>query len=280
MDLKRIGLIIYDLDGTLYEDTHHFDYYAKQLKQRLPENLQDTFQAEYEAALRDEHPLRIGRAYDASNDLILVQVKGHVSEVYRWDGTPVTDAAVLEQYQDGITIDMEKIFSVGDLWWVPGVIARHYGMKEAQTTEAFLATREYMMGPDFKMNPIPGLKDAIEASRANGVKQVLLTNSPQIDSEKILDKLGLLHSLDEKIFNGRKPTGTKGIFERISAQFDMPFDRILSVGDNWINEIQPAIEFGCQTVYIDPHNIGAALECDKRVSSMQEVLEIIRTAGK
>ncbi|MGB8955149.1 MAG: hypothetical protein WCC10_07240, partial [Tumebacillaceae bacterium] len=61
MDLKRINLIVYDLDGTLYEDTHHFDYYANELKKRLPEDKQAAFQADYEAARRDDHPLRIGR---------------------------------------------------------------------------------------------------------------------------------------------------------------------------------------------------------------------------
>jgi FMN phosphatase YigB (HAD superfamily) len=61
MDLSRVNLIIYDLDGTLYEDTHHFDYYAKELKNRLSSDVQDAFQADYEAAVQDKHPLRIGR---------------------------------------------------------------------------------------------------------------------------------------------------------------------------------------------------------------------------
>jgi len=279
MDLKRIDLIVYDLDGTLYEDTHHFDYYAQELKKRLPESVQSAYQADYEAAVRDEHPLRIGRTYDLNRDLILVQIKGNVQDVYRWDGTQLPSEEVQALYPNGVSVNLEDMFSVGDMWWIPGCIARHYGMNGATSSEAFLATREYMMGPEFQMNPIPGLKEAIEQSRANGVKQVLVTNSPQPDSEKILDKLGLLHSLDEKVFNARKPNGTKGVFERLSQQFDVPFDRILSVGDNWVNEILPANELGCQTVYIDPHAIGAGLEATRLVERMNDVLETIKQAG-
>ena len=156
MDLTQISLIIYDLDGTLYEDTHHFNYYANELKKRLPVDVQDKFQAEYDAALRDEHTLRIGRTYDAIRDLILVQIKGHVQEAYQWDGTPLPETEVHDLYKDGVTVNLETMFSVGDMWWVPGCMARHFGLTDAQTSEAFLATREYMMGPDFHMNRIPG----------------------------------------------------------------------------------------------------------------------------
>ncbi|HEU4964800.1 MAG TPA: HAD family hydrolase [Bacilli bacterium] len=280
MDLSNVQLIIYDLDGTLYEDTHHFDYYAGQLKQRLASDMQDKFQADYEAALNDAHPLRIGRTYDAIRDLILVQIKGDVSEAYRWDGTALSAEEVRELYPDKVTVNLEDMFSVGDMWWVPGCMARHYGLTDAGTTEAFLATREWMMGPEFEMNPIQGLKDGIAASRANGVKQVLVTNSPQQDSEKILDKIGLFESFDLKVFMARKPSGTKGVFERVSQQFGIAYEHILSVGDNWVNEILPANELGCQTIYIDPHGIGAGLESDKTVKSMQEVLPLITVAGK
>jgi FMN phosphatase YigB (HAD superfamily) len=280
MDLTRVQLIIYDLDGTLYEDTHHFDYYANELKKRLPADVQGAFQADYEAARRDDHPLRIGRTYDSNRDLILVQIKGHVSEAYHWDGTALPQAEVQELYKDGVTVNLEDMFSVGDLWWVPGCISRHYGLTDAQTSEAFLATRQFMMGPEFHMNKIPGLQEALAVSRAGGVKQVLVTNSPQVDSEKILDKIGLYESFDEKIFTARKPSGTKAVFERISQQFGIAYENILSIGDNWVNEILPANELGCQTVYIDPHDIGANLESDQRVGSMTEALSIITGAAK
>jgi FMN phosphatase YigB (HAD superfamily) len=280
MEHSRIQLIVYDLDGTLYEDTHHFDYYANELKKRLPAHKQALFQSEYEAASRDQHPLRIGRTYDANRDLILVQIKGKVREAYRWDGTLLDAAEVRELYPDGVQVNLSDMFSVGDMWWIPGCLARHYGLSDSERDEAFMATREYMMGTDFHMNSIPGLKEAIETSRSRGVKQVLVTNSPQVDSEKILDKLGLLDSFDEKVFRARKPTGTKAVFERISAQFNIPFANILSVGDNWVNEILPANELGCQTIYIDPHEIGQDLESTLRVLSMTEALASIRQTGQ
>ncbi|ASS76174.1 hypothetical protein CIG75_15325 [Tumebacillus algifaecis] len=280
MDLSRVQLIVYDLDGTLYEDTHHFDYYANELKKRLPEDVQAKFQAEYEAAQQDQHPLRIGRTYDANRDLILVQLKGDVKQVFHWDGTELPAEQVKSLYPEPVTVNLEDMFSIGDMWWVPGCMARHYGLNDAGTSEAFLATREFMMGPDFHMNRIPGLVEAIAESRAGGVKQVLVTNSPEVDSTKILEKLGLLDSFDLKVFSARKPSGTKAVFARIHEQFDLPYAQFLSIGDNWVNEILPAFELGCQSVYIDPHGIGKDWECDKRISSMEQALTLIATAGR
>ncbi|MFD2171548.1 HAD family hydrolase [Tumebacillus lipolyticus] len=280
MDLSRVNLIVYDLDGTLYEDTHHFDYYANELKKRLHQDVQGKFQSDYEAALQDEHPLRIGRTYDSNRDLILVQLKGEVTQAFHWDGTELPADEVRKLYPERVTVNLEDMFSIGDMWWVPGCMARHYGLQDAGTSEAFLATREFMMGPDFQMNRIPGLIESIATSRSGGVKQVLVTNSPEVDSTKILEKLGLLDSFDLKVFTARKPSGTKAVFARIHEQFDLPYENFLSVGDNWVNEILPAHELGCQTIYIDPHGIGQGLECDARVTSMQEALASIREAGK
>ncbi|HEX6923426.1 MAG TPA: hypothetical protein VF149_06340 [Bacillales bacterium] len=33
--LENADLVIFDLDGTLYENTDHFEYLAKQIKSRL-----------------------------------------------------------------------------------------------------------------------------------------------------------------------------------------------------------------------------------------------------
>jgi ribonucleotide monophosphatase NagD (HAD superfamily) len=38
IDLSKVKLVMFDLDGTLYEDTAHFRLYADQLKQVLRSN--------------------------------------------------------------------------------------------------------------------------------------------------------------------------------------------------------------------------------------------------
>ncbi|MDF0727383.1 hypothetical protein PY093_11865 [Cytobacillus sp. S13-E01] len=45
---NKTRVIVFDLDGTLYEDTHHFDYYALRLQEMLPEENRVLFWNDYE----------------------------------------------------------------------------------------------------------------------------------------------------------------------------------------------------------------------------------------
>jgi FMN phosphatase YigB (HAD superfamily) len=123
------------------------------------------------------------------------------------------------------------------------------------------------------MRPIAGLADAL--SRLSQEKKlVLLTNSPQSDSEAILGKLGLADVFDHKIFMGMKPVRSLEHFRELAVRYDCSFAEIISVGDNWVNDIYPPRELGCKTIFIDHHGQGEADSADVVVRSMKEVVDI------
>ncbi|MFC3523137.1 hypothetical protein ACFOLK_00405 [Marinococcus halophilus] len=68
-------LLIFDLDGTLYEDTEHFDYYAERLGAFIPEKERTTFFTEYDAVQKGERALQIGTAYDAEKDRCSISIQ-------------------------------------------------------------------------------------------------------------------------------------------------------------------------------------------------------------
>lgn len=274
MNLENIKLIVFDLDGTLYEDTHHFDYYAEQIKKKLPLDKQEAFLKDYHAVLDDKHTLKIGRVYDIEKDLILVQLDGKVREAYKWDGIRLSSTEVQELYPELITFDRETMCNVGDLWWVPNSIGRHYGLTGEQAQNSFIETREFMMTDEFVMNPVPLFKETLESIRDH-VKLVLLTNSPQPDSEQIINKLGLSEVFHQTIFEGRKPSLTKERFTEIKNAFNVEFTAILSIGDNYINEILPAKKLGCRTLFIDPHQLGMEESADKVVKNIAETIPVL-----
>lgn len=275
MELNHIKVIIFDLDGTLYEDIHHFDFYAERLKEKLEPQYQIKFLEDYRLALEGNHPLKIGRVYDVDKDLILVQMDGVIKEAYHWRGANLSKEDISLLYPKKISINLESMLSIGDLWWVPAAIARHYGLKKEQSNKAFLETREFMMGPEFKMNPVLGMKETLQNLQKN-IKLVLLTNSPQPDSEAILRKLGLNDVFNKKIYNARKPTHTEEQFASISKQFNVKFTDMLSIGDNWLNEILPAKKLGCSTIFIDPHHVGNDVTADHSVDSISEMVSILK----
>lgn len=271
-DFSQISTIIFDLDGTLYEDTHHFAYYADKIKNKLPTELQEAFQREYDCVISGNHTLKIGRMYDLKEDKILVVIKGEVKEAFEWEGKPLTKETINKLYPNSITIDMDRFFSIGDMWWVPSTIGRHLGLKTQDTQQSFLETREFMKGPDFKMNPVEGFKELLYDLRELGINLILLTNSPEPDSEAILDKLGISEVFSKKIFNGRKPTKTVEHFYSLKEEFQSDFSQMLSVGDNWLNEILPATDLGMPTIFIDSHGIGHKDSADVVVKTVGEAI--------
>lgn len=276
MSIGKIKVIVFDLDGTLYEDTNHFDYYAQRLMEKLPLEDQGSYIEEYQKARRGRHPIKIGRVFDVKEDLILVQKNQKVIEAFEWNGYRLTEERVKSMYPGSITIDNKQMLSIGDLWWIPVPIARHYGLSSKMCHQAFLETREYMMGPEFKMSRVPGLKDTLEELHSRK-KLLLLTNSPEPDSRALLEKLGLNHVFHKMIFSGKKPTHTIARFDAIQREFNVNYNEILSVGDNWVNEINPPQTLGVHTLFINQYQLGPEYEADFVVKKIKEAIPILRS---
>src|SRR5579875_1613925 len=271
--LKDIEVIVFDLDGTLYDDTHHFDFYAERLCEKLNPKNRDDFYQDYQLVKENKHPLKVGTVYDAVKDLILIQRDGKVLHAISWAGKKLAEDKVRELYPEKLKFNFHSLLNVGDFWWIPVSIAKHYGISDDGAEQAFLQTREYMMSPDFQMKEIPGFKEIL-CSLSKTKKLVLYTNSPQKDSEVILKKLGLRDFFDYKIFKGQKPVKSEEYFEIIRNHYHVSFSNILSIGDNAINEIIPANKLGCRTILIDTHNIGGQTYADYVVKNIAGVVEI------
>lgn len=268
---RDIKVLIFDLDGTLYEDTDHFDFYAEKLCEKIHPDHQEAFKADYEAILKGEHPLRMGMSYDTVEDVIIKHFDGKITEVYQWNGEKVPDHQLAKWTNHPLQHDYYSFLHIGDLWWVPAAIARHYGISKELAERAFLETREFMMTPAFNMAELNGFKESLEKLSLHK-NLVLLTNSPQKDSEVILLKLGFSDYFECKIFNGQKPIQTKHHINKIKEKYRVDYKNILCIGDNAINDILPAQELGCKTLLVDPHNISASSDADVIVRNLPEML--------
>lgn len=274
--MEKVKVIVFDLDGTLYEDTHHFDYYANKLCEKLGIEKQELFKKDYEAILTGEHALKMGTVFDADHDLILTHENGQVLQAHTWDGEPLSKHEVGKLYPKELQFNFHSMLSIGDLWWVPAAIARHYGIDNESAGLSFLETRQYMMTPEFQMKVVPGFKEILQRL-SNSKKLVLLTNSPKRDSEVLLKKLGFDNLFDMLIFNGKKPLQTRDHLTGIKENYQVEYREILCVGDNMMNEIFPAKQLGCQTILIDPHNISREVGADHIVPRLSMLVDTLIT---
>ncbi|MEW6725077.1 MAG: HAD family hydrolase [Bacillota bacterium] len=270
-----IQVMIFDLDGTLYGDTVHFDYYAQEICQRLPAALAPDFNRDYTAFWRGETALRIGWVYDREHDLVLRLEEDRVTRAQDWAQQEQPADRVSRLYPGPVIIDKQRFISLGDPWWIPACIGFHYGLQRHDTQQAFLVTREFMSGPDFFMAEVPGRTETFRAL-AERYQLVLATNSPEPDSRAIVDKLGLTPYFARMRFLSEKPMRSLELFRSVAEEFSADYPAILSVGDNLVNEITPARKLGCRTLFIDPHRYGHPGQADWIVSGVPEALQVLR----
>ena len=132
-----------------------------------------------------------------------------------------------------------------------------------------------MMGPDFTMNGVPGLAETLEQLK-NRTVLILMTNSPEPDSEAILHKLKLADVFHYKIFQAGKPIKTASHLQTIRDRYHIQYEEMISIGDNLGNDILPARRLGCRTIFIDTYGLAKQGDADVIVASMSECVPVLR----
>lgn len=227
--------ILFDFDGTLYSEQEQFRHYAQLLGEALDPGLRPAYERDLSRVRSGTHPLRPGRGYIPPG--YLVRYPGIEHGAWDWDGHPV---AKLD--------NAAPVRWVGDPWWVAPTIALHHGLSPQAQDAVFLRVREWMMTEAFPIRPVAGLRAAIDALRPR-YHPWLLTNSPEGDSRAILARLGLIDAFDELRFRCRKPAGLEQALAELKAA-----SRVVCVGDNFFNDILPAIEAGREALYVSAEN--------------------------
>ncbi len=135
--------------------------------------------------------------------------------------------------------------------------------------KAFLATRQFMMSPRCRLEVPPSLVDFLRQA-AHKAKIVVASNSPAEATGPLMEKLGLTPYFDAVFAEANKPEGLVTIVGKL---METPYDphQVFSVGDNYANDIAPAVEYGWLTAHISPHGYFPG-PCSVRAHSIEEVL--------
>lgn len=254
--------IIFDLDGTLYEDETIFDVYATKLSGFVPPARRTQFVADWEAAKAGRGVAAIGLGYEESTDRLFRFDGNRIINYIDWDGSVIP---ILEEHlaklesgavptgaaMDGPSLFGVDRFNIGDMWWLPAALAAHYGVGPDQRQQAFLATRDFMSSGNYRITPIAGVSDLLARLRASGRTLIAMTNSPPETTRDVLAQLGLTNAFAQVQPLADKPAGLTRFLH--SASLPRP---ILSVGDNYVNDIEPTLEAGASALYIDRYDLS------------------------
>ena len=140
--IDKVDVIIFDLDGTLYEGDRHFALMVENIKKRLPKEHHQAYDALYEASISGRHSLGIGKVYDVEKDVIWSwdPFTTELKEARNWDNEVVTIKDAPQKLAVS-EFDYLRWVPIGDGWWPPYCIARHFEMKVEDTQWAYMQTK-------------------------------------------------------------------------------------------------------------------------------------------
>ncbi|MBB2892615.1 HAD family hydrolase [Flexivirga oryzae] len=166
------------------------------------------------------------------------------ADVLEFVSLPASEHAV--RYADSPLRDAQDPW-VATLW-----LARRHGLTPADLEPAFLASRAALERDEFDLHADPELVDLLR-HRPPDVRVVLGTNSPDVGMARLLTRLGVDDLLDDVRTSQRKhtPEGMPRLLAHIQREYRVTTNQLLSVGDNWPNDLAPVTAAGGSTAYVD-----------------------------
>lgn len=154
----------------------------------------------------------------------------------------------VERFLDG---DMPIPFVQGDNWEAMVSIAEPYVEDHASWEKAFWDARHYMLAHPQSVEVPDALRDFLRWARGRATL-VLASNSPELALWPLLQGLCLKDAFHRIVPSAGKPAGlTQVPGEEGTANPG----RCLSIGDNYRNDIAPAVKAGWRTAHISPRGI-------------------------
>lgn len=131
-------------------------------------------------------------------------------------------------------------------------VSRALGVDDTARSAAYAGARAALADGRLETTAPEGLAELLD-SLSDDVHVVLVTNSPEHGVVQPLERLGLADRVDEIVTDARKPSGLPAVLDRLRADAgleDRP-DRLLSVGDIWANDLEPAAAQGSPTALVE-----------------------------
>ena len=261
--MKHIKAVIFDLDGTLYQDyTFLGRYIQHMLKEQLtPQELEEVIQEAY-AILEGNHPIRIGYYYSYENQKVYAQESLKPTACYSWDGQVHMQTAA----------EKNCLFYIGDPWGIAGLYAEKFNVDGAIRMKAFDQVRKEMLCEPYKIYRHQALFEAISGLKLK--KKVFMTNTPGPSALEFVEYLGIKEHFNEYVFDAKKPKGMQQMIEKLMGEGYRP-DEILSIGDNPFNDLYPVKNYGGKTCLISRYAHADSTQWDAEVQTIEELTDFL-----
>lgn len=170
-----------------------------------------------------------------------------------------------------------KVEGAEDGYHAIWVLTQHLGLEQSVLGETYYASRARFEAGEGSVHAPEGITDLLDDVRAAGARTVLVTNAPVTGATSWLETVGIAQRLDAVVPDAGKPARMQHHLRELLADAgatDAP-QHLMSVGDVWVNDIEPAMAIGARGVYIDRYGSGRAPSTAK-ASTIGALYPVIR----
>ena len=217
--------------------------------------------------------------------------------VFDFDGTLWRGNEPLEAYAELVSLGLDpaergafladvRAFLRGDHWLVTGLrpppddgwaaiatFAADRGAAPVHRQAAFHETRRRIAAGEFRLEVPRGLPEFLAAARDSCVI-ALASNSPAASVHPVLERLGLAPYFDEVASDAGKPGGLPAIVDGWIGVWRPA--HVMSIGDHYRNDIEPAARRGWFTTHISPWRWIPG-PCSIAGATVEDVLPALRS---
>lgn len=257
--LQSERIVIFDLDGTIYQNTvFHTDY--------IHTLVTGTEFAHWERDL-------IGLADD-----IFAGGKLHMNRFYRMGTLRAHSCAELaagleQQLCQWLTyeqaLERKDVLYLGDAWAVMDLLGTALGcLDKKRSDEIYHRIRHHMEQAGMHGNS--RLRQAI-IDLQKRCRVILVSNSYQETVDEFLRQLGFSGVFQTVCYSARKPSGMiESLGNTDPALLQKP-QNLISIGDHAFNDLMPIAALGGETVWMNPYSGIDPPPCDRSFSTLDEL---------
>ncbi|CAM4397065.1 HAD hydrolase-like protein [Paenibacillus alkaliterrae] len=270
--LSAVKVIIFDMDGTLYQEDTYLERYIRYLLEGTEhEGETEAVVSAGRAILTGEHPFQFGHFYHTQDNVALVRHEESFVQGFTWEGTAIDERA---RAYGQLSSQAPHLIHIGDPWGIAAVVRHKYKLSEEKQQSAFVRVREEMILEPYHFEFRSDLFQAMEELTAVD-RKILMTNTYLESGIEFLNYMEIHHLFEEVYCGAEKPLGLSSYFASLLEQGYQAHE-ILSIGDNTWNDLHPVKRMGGRTCFISPYPTSDPEAWDLRLTTLDELEQLMR----
>ena len=257
--MKDIKIVVFDLDGTIYQNNHFHPDYMHFL-------LEGTAYESWEQSLvRFVDDVFAGRRLVMNDYYCSAPMDVRSFEEY----TAALENARIPDLTFETSVKRSDSIFLGDAWAVVALIGSTLGLiQNGRGDEVYKKTRNKMSEDGMEGNM--RLKAAIQ-ELGKHYETVLLTNSYEQTALDFLAQLNFSGVFTKIVYSAHKPFGLVENLTRFCPELTEHPEIFLTIGDHAFNDLMPLQRLGAKTLWINPFENIHEAQADLSVHTLDEL---------